>query len=80
MFFRREGVRGFALMSPSFIFALLLLAVPIGVIITFSFWTQTYLDIDTTLTLQNYREVFEKPIYGVLLQRSLIVAGSANRP
>jgi spermidine/putrescine transport system permease protein len=78
MFFRREGVRGFALMSPSFIFALLLLAVPIGVIITFSFWTQNYLDIDTTLTLQNYREVFEKPIYGVLLQRSLIVAGSVT--
>ncbi|WP_319637437.1 ABC transporter permease [Pacificispira spongiicola] len=75
---RSEGMRGFTLMSPTLIYALLLLAIPIGVIITFSFWTQHYLDFDTTLTLKNYAIIWEKPIYQTLLFRSLIVAGTVT--
>ena len=75
---RSEGMRGFTLMSPTLIYALLLLAIPIGVIITFSFWTQNYLDFDTTLTLRNYAIIWEKPIYQTLLFRSLIVAGTVT--
>ena len=75
---RSEGMRGFALMSPTLVYALLLLAIPIGVIITFSFWTQNYLDFDTTLTLQNYAVIWEKPIYQTLLFRSLVVAGTVT--
>lgn len=74
-FLRSEAWRGFALMSPTLGYAVLLLAIPIGVIITFSFWTQDYLDIDTTLTLANYQAIFEQPIYRVLMIRSLVVAG-----
>ena len=74
-FLRGEGVRGFALMSPAFLYALALLAVPLCAAVTFSFWTQTYLDIDTTPTLKNYEEVWSKPIYRVLMVRSLMVAG-----
>lgn len=72
---RRESVRGFALMSPTFLYALLLLAAPITVIVVFSFWTQTYLDLDTTLTWKNYEEAWSKPIYRVLMLRSLVVSG-----
>ncbi len=72
---RREGVRGFALMSPTLIYALLLLAAPIVVIVTFSFWTQTYLDIDTTITLKNYELAWSQPIYRVLMLRSLAISG-----
>ena len=72
---RGEGVRGFALMGPAFLYALLLLAVPLSMAVIFSFWAQTYLDIDTTLTLENYEEVWSKPIYRVLMVRSLVVAG-----
>ena len=72
---RRESVRGFALMSPTFLYALLLLAAPITVIVIFSFWTQTYLDLDTTLTWKNYEEAWSKPIYRVLMLRSLVVSG-----
>lgn len=71
---RRESVRGFTLMSPTLLYALLLLAAPIVVIVTFSFWTQTYLDIDTTLTLKNYNEVWSKPVYRVLMLRSLTIS------
>ncbi|WP_430303142.1 ABC transporter permease [Shimia ponticola] len=62
------------MVSPPFIYALLLLAAPMGAILLFSFWTQDFLTLDTTLTLNNYREFVEEPLYGVLLQRSLIIA------
>lgn len=43
-------------------------------VVTFSFWTQNYLDLDTTLTLDNYREALNKPIYQVLILRSLKIS------
>src|SRR3546814_13184034 len=54
---RSEALRGFALVSPTFLYALLLLLAPILVIVAFSFWTQDYLTIDRTFTLANYREI-----------------------
>ena len=50
------------------------MAFPLAAIFLFSFWTQDFMDVDTTFTLDNYREIFEKPIYGALLQRSLFVS------
>lgn len=69
-----EGVRGWLMISPPFFYALALMAVPLGAIVLFSFWTQDFMDVDTTFTLHNYREIVEKPIYGALLQRSLYVS------
>lgn len=69
-----EGGRGLLLISPPFFYALALMAVPLGAIVLFSFWTQDFMDVDTTFTLNNYREIVEKPIYGTLLQRSLYVS------
>lgn len=63
------------MVSPPFIYALLLLAVPLGAIVLFSFWTQDFMDVDTSFTLNNYREIAEKPIYFALLKRSLFVSG-----
>ena len=45
--------RASALISPTFLYALVLLAVPILVVIAHSFWTQNYLTIDRTFTLEN---------------------------
>ncbi|MFG5382024.1 ABC transporter permease [Yoonia sp. R2-816] len=70
-----EGGQGLLMVSPPLIYALALLAVPLGAILLFSFWTQDFMAVDTTFTLNNYREIAEKPIYGALLQRSLFVAG-----
>jgi len=33
------------------------------------------MSVDTTFTLDNYREIAAKPVYGLLLQRSLMVSG-----
>ncbi|WP_458790486.1 ABC transporter permease [Yoonia sp. MH D7] len=70
-----EGRRGLLMVSPPLIYALLLLAFPLGAIVMFSFWTQDFMNVDTTFTLNNYREIAEKPIYFALLQRSLFVSG-----
>jgi spermidine/putrescine transport system permease protein len=70
-----EGRRGLLMVAPPFIYVLIMLAFPIGAIVLFSFWTQDFMTLDTTFTLQNYREIWEQPIFGALLQRSLYVSG-----
>ncbi len=62
------------LLSAPFTYAILLLAVPLLAIVLFSFWTQDFMDVNTTFTMDNYREIAEKPIYFSLLQRSLYVS------
>lgn len=70
----KEARQGLTLLSPTALYALLMLAAPLAMVVTFSFWTQNYLDIDTTLTLDNYREAWTKPIYQVLMMRSLRIS------
>lgn len=62
------------MISPPFLYALVLMAFPLAAIFLFSFWTQDFMTVDTTFTLNNYREIVEQPIYGALLQRSLYVS------
>lgn len=69
-----EAFQGFALISPTFLYALVLLAVPILIVIAHSFWTQNYLTIDRTFTLEQYRIALTEPIYRDLLVRSLWVS------
>ncbi|TIW21417.1 MAG: ABC transporter permease [Mesorhizobium sp.] len=69
-----EAVQGFALISPTFVYALILLVLPILVVIAHSFWTQNYLTIDHTFTLENYRIALAEPIYRDLLWRSLYIS------
>lgn len=69
-----EAVQGLALISPTLAYALVLLVVPILVVIAHSFWTQNYLTIDRTFTLENYRIALTEPIYRDLLFRSLYIS------
>ncbi|MEI9415504.1 ABC transporter permease [Mesorhizobium sp. Cs1321R2N1] len=69
-----EPVQGFALISPTLLYALILLVLPILVVIAHSFWTQHYLTIDRTFTLENYRVALTEPIYRDLLWRSLYIS------
>lgn len=70
----RESKQGLTLISPTLIYALLMLAAPLLMVVTFSFWTQNYLDIDRTLTFANYREAWTQPIYLTLMWRSLKIS------
>ncbi|MCX7299007.1 MAG: ABC transporter permease [Rhodobacterales bacterium] len=69
-----EGARAFALVLPPFVYAILLLAVPLSAIVLFSFWTQDFTSVDTTFTFANYQKIIDEPIYGTLLARSLKVS------
>ncbi len=69
-----EAAKGLALISPTLIYAMVLLVVPIIVVIAHSFWTQNYLEIDRTFTLENYRIALTEPIYRDLLVRSLFIS------
>lgn len=71
---RSEAARGWLVISAPLLYALLLLVGPIIVILANSFWTQNYLTIDRTFTLDNYRAALGEPIYRDLLFRSLKVS------
>ncbi len=70
----KEHRQGLKLISPTLLYALVMLAAPLLMVLTFSFWTQNYLDIDRTLTLNNYKEAWSQPIYQVLLYRSIRIS------
>ena len=71
----RSARRGLLLVSPPALYAVALLAAPLSAILLFSFWSQDFLTVDTTLTLKNYREALSEPIYRLLLGRSLLISG-----
>ena len=43
-----------------------------------SFWTQHVFEFDTTFSLTNYDEIVDKPMYRVLLTRSLAISGACT--
>jgi spermidine/putrescine transport system permease protein len=74
----RESRSGLVLVSPTFFYALLLLAGPLLAIVVFSFWTQDFLTIDRTPTLENYRQWVADPLYSQLMMRSVLISGSVT--
>ena len=78
LFLRSEPVRGYTLLSPTLILMILALATPIVVMVTLSFWTQTYLDFDRSFSLANYLKFFDKPIYPKILWKSIRISGAVT--
>lgn len=62
------------MISPPFLYAVLLLAVPLGLVLVMSVWTQDFLDIQRTFSMANYVEAWTEPIYQTLMLRSLKIA------
>ncbi len=52
-----EGRRAALLLAPPFFYAVVLLALPLLANVLFSFWTQDFMTVDRTFTLDNYREI-----------------------
>ena len=78
-FMRSESVRGWAMISPPALYALLLLAVPLAMIIWMSFITQNgVVEYDYTLTTNNYVEAVSQPLYRTLMLRSLLISLSVT--
>jgi spermidine/putrescine transport system permease protein len=75
-FLRSEALRGYALLSPTLIVMLFAMCAPFVILVVMSFWTQHAFEFDTTLTLNNYREAIEEPVYRALMIRSLWISGT----
>ena len=69
-----ESARGLTLVSPAFLYAVLLLAAPLTAVVIISFWTQNYLELDRTLTIANYEKAWTEPVYRTLMLRSLKIS------
>jgi spermidine/putrescine transport system permease protein len=67
--------RGYALISPPFTYSRVMLAAPLALVMLLSLWSQNYLELDRTFTLDNYIEATTEPLYQLLLGRSLIISG-----
>ena len=69
-----ETKKGWKLLSTPLAFSIILLAAPLTMMFLLSFWTQDYLILDKTFTLNNYIEAFTQPVYQLLFSRSLYIS------
>lgn len=72
---RHEALRGYTLISPTLFVVLAAMAVPLMLMVAYSFWSQSYVTLDTTLTLKNYADVATRDIYHTLFLRSVMISG-----
>ncbi|MDH3262499.1 MAG: ABC transporter permease [Paracoccaceae bacterium] len=77
-FLRSEAASGLILISPTALYALLMLAVPLAAILAYSFLTDGYLEIIWTPTLANYAEAWGDPLYRLVMFRSLFVSATVT--
>ncbi|KIC08608.1 spermidine/putrescine ABC transporter [Leisingera sp. ANG-M1] len=75
---RTEAGKGLALSAPASLYVGLLVAAPLGILVAYSFWTQTYVEIDKTLTWANYLEAATDPLVRHLMLRSILIAGAVT--
>ena len=71
---RSEAASGLAMISPTAVYAILLLAAPLALIFVYSFLTDGYLEIIRTFTFANYIEAWTNELYRVVMIRSLFVS------
>jgi len=69
-----EAASGLAMISPTALYATLLLAAPLVTIFLYSFWTDGYLTIVRDFTLQNYIDVWSNEAFRAVMLRSLGVS------
>ncbi len=72
--FDDQARAGLSLIAPPFLYALVILAVPLLTILAYSFLTDGYLEIIRDFTLTNYAQVLTDPIVRTVMLRSLVVA------
>ncbi len=78
LFLRSETLRGYTLLSPTLIVMAFGMCVPFAIMVLMSFWSQVGFEFNTTLTIANYREAAERPVYEALLLRSLSISAACT--
>jgi len=74
VFARHRFLHGYVLLSPTMLLLVVALCLPVGTLVLYSFWTQTYLTIDRTFTLDNYAGVLGHSGYLWIIAKSLIIS------
>ncbi|MFT3687477.1 ABC transporter permease [Paenirhodobacter sp.] len=69
-----EAFNGYLMISPTLIYAVLLLAAPLGMIVAYSFFRDGYLTVIHEFTVENYVQAWSDPIFRTILLRSVIVS------
>jgi spermidine/putrescine transport system permease protein len=69
-----EARAGLKLISPTAIYVILLLAVPLATVLIYSVLTGGRGTVSLPLTFENYAELWSKPVYGYIMLKSLLVA------
>jgi spermidine/putrescine transport system permease protein len=75
---RRQGRRLGVLLAPLALYLLAFFAIPILVMLIYSFWRVSGFTLVRDFTLQNYMDVFNNAVYRKLLARSLLVGVSTG--
>ena len=73
-FWGTEAASGLAMISPTAIFAILLLAAPLATTLLYSVFTDGYLVVEPTLTVENYTKAWSSPVMQSVMGRSLLVS------
>lgn len=71
---RSETVNGYLMVSPTLLYAALLLAAPLITIVAYSFFKDGYLEVIHEFTTQNYIDAWGDPIFRAILFRSVLVS------
>jgi spermidine/putrescine transport system permease protein len=71
---RSDAARGLSLLSPTLFVVVAAMAVPLALMVAYSFWSQSYVTLDTSFTLKNYQDVFSREIYRILFLRSVAIS------
>ncbi|MEM8697601.1 MAG: ABC transporter permease, partial [Pseudomonadota bacterium] len=75
---RSEKLRGYLLLSPTILIMTIGILAPVIILAVISFWTRDGFDFNTTMSLTNYQDAADKPIYGAFLLRSFWISGVAT--
>ena len=74
-YFRSDQAKAYTLLSPALILVIIAMAAPMIVMIITSFNTQiSMIEIDRTFTTGRYEDFFSKPIFSMLLFRSVKIS------
>ena len=72
---RSEPARAYSLLSPALILVILVMLIPLTLMLSFSFFTQTsFTEIDYSFTVQRYIDFFQKSLLVSLLIKSIKIS------
>jgi spermidine/putrescine transport system permease protein len=71
---RSQAFQGYAMLSPTALYAILLLAAPLVTILAYSFFKDGYLEVVREFTFENYTAAWSNPQYQYQMGRSVVVS------